>query len=138
MNPQEQRLRLFLRISGTVCGLALGAVLMPRAWMETIHRALGLGPLPQGPMFEYLARSASALYASLGMLLWLLSGDVQRYRPLIRGYGLLLLFLAPLLLLIDLHVGQPLFWTLLEGPTILLLGLLTLTLQSRLPQRAPP
>ena len=37
--------------------------------MAACHEAMGLGPFPDAPIVEYLARSVSAYYAMLGGLL---------------------------------------------------------------------
>src|SRR4051794_12836969 len=83
MNASERRLCWFLRITAVVLLPAAGAVVMPYAWMNAIHHALGLGTLPDAPLVAYLTRSLSALYAGLGVYCWILSGDVKRYRPLL-------------------------------------------------------
>ena len=69
MNPWARRLGLFLRVGGVICMTALVAVFMPRAWIDWCHQRLGLGPFPVAPVAEYLARSASLLYAALGVVL---------------------------------------------------------------------
>ena len=52
-------LRCLLVFNGVMVLLALPAVFMPTAWMDYFHRDLGLGPLPRGPIVEYLTRSIS-------------------------------------------------------------------------------
>ena len=58
---------------------ALGAVVMPFEWMNSIHRQVGLGELPHVPIVGYLTRSISGLYALHGALLLFLAGDVRRH-----------------------------------------------------------
>lgn len=119
---RECFLILFLRLVGTVAGTAAFCAVMPLKWMDAVHRALGMGALPQQPVVEYLARSASALYALLGALLWILSLDLPRYRPLLRLLGPAIIALGFLLLWIDRTAGLPRFWQLAEGPANILLG----------------
>lgn len=125
----NRALVIFLRIYAAVAGSAVIAVFMPRAAMEYIHQAMGLGPLPQGPVFEYLARSISALYALHGAFVLLLSSDVRRFQTIIRFFGIAYIVLGLILLGIDLHVGLPWIWTLVEGPTVMAIGATILALQ---------
>ena len=111
--------------------LALVFVVAPRAWMEEIHAALGLGVFPDTPIVWYLARSTSAFYAMMGGLYWLASFDMGRQRLLLLFLGWWTVVLGVMLCGIDLWVGLPLSWTLSEGPVVILMGLALLYLISR-------
>jgi len=111
--------------------LALVFVVAPRAWMEEIHTALGLGVFPDTPIVWYLARSTSAFYAMMGGLYWLASFDMGRQRRLLLFLGWWTVVLGVMLCGIDLWVGLPLSWTLSEGPVVILMGLALLYLISR-------
>ena len=74
----EGRLKLILRLLGGSSLTAVIFVAAPTAWMRDIHASLGMGPLPEGPVVGYLARSTSAFYALVGGLFWLVSFDLQR------------------------------------------------------------
>ena len=111
--------------------LALVFVVAPRAWMEEIHAALGLGVFPDTPIVWYLARSTSAFYAMMGGLYWLASFDMGRQRRLLLFLGWWTVVLGVMLCGIDLWVGLPLSWTLSEGPMVILMGLALLYLISR-------
>src|SRR5687767_4147070 len=82
--PRERLLAFLLRVAAVVLLLALAAVFFPRSWMSAVHEVMGLGPLPEGPIVDYLARSASLLYAHLGALYWFVAPDVRRHLPVIR------------------------------------------------------
>jgi hypothetical protein len=127
----DRLLQLFLRIGGTSMLLALVFVVAPRAWMEEIHTALGLGVFPDTPIVWYLARSTSAFYAMMGGLFWLASFDMRRQRLLLLFLGWWTVVLGVMLCGIDLWVGLPLSWTLSEGPVVILMGLALLYLISR-------
>jgi hypothetical protein len=127
----DRLLQLFLRIGGTSMLLALVFVVAPRAWMEEIHTALGLGVFPDTPIVWYLARSTSAFYAMMGGLYWLASFDMGRQRLLLLYLGWWTVVLGVMLCGIDLWVGLPLSWTLSEGPVVILMGLALLYLISR-------
>lgn len=118
MNTAEHWLIILLRISGIGAGMAIFAVFMPHAWMDAGHRAMHMGPLPQEPIVEYLARSVSALYALLGGFWWVAAGDLPRYRRLL-AYSLIAgLIGGPLLLVMDIQLGLPTMWVASEGPIV--------------------
>ena len=87
MERSEKVLRALLQIIGVIFLVALLAVVMPTAWMDTIHRRLGLGELPGAPIVEYLTRSLSLIYALLGALFLYMARDVRRYAPLVAFFA---------------------------------------------------
>jgi hypothetical protein len=122
-------LKWLLRLVGGVELLAIPFILFPVGWMDAVHdRLLGLGPLPRGPIVEYMARSLSVLYAGHGALVVRLSFDVPRFRPLIAFLGGLHLYFGLALLGTDLAAGMPWYWTLAEGPGIAAVGVVILVL----------
>ena len=130
----------FLRVLGGVTLLALPFVFVPTTWMAAIHEWLEIGPFPQGPVTEYLARSLSAFYAFTGALALLFSTDVVRYRVAIRLFsGAIVAFSVVVVLWIDLKVGMPASWTWSEGPLGLPLGVVMwwLSLDANEPPDAP-
>jgi hypothetical protein len=133
MKGAERALGTLLRVTAAVMATAIVPAVMPLSWMDAVHRWLGMGPLPRGPVVEYLARSLSAFYAFHGALLWIFAGDVRRYRPAIRfSFGAALLFGAGLLV-VGARAGLPLHWILGEGPFVMALSLAALVLLSRIP-----
>ena len=70
-----------MRTAGIVNALTIIPMLMPPAWAQAAHTALGLGELPGKPIVIYLIRGMCALY---GGLLLLLANDVHRYHRLIK------------------------------------------------------
>lgn len=121
-------LKWLLRAVGGVELLAVPFVVLPLSTLGAIHDRLGLGPLPPGPVVEYMARSLSALYAVHGAVVLFLSFDVDRYRPLITLLGGLHLALGVTVLGVDLAAGVPLYWAAAEGPGIAVGGILVLVL----------
>jgi hypothetical protein len=111
MNKQ-QLLKLLLRLAAIFEMLAFIAVVMPRSWMEVSHEWLGMGQMPDGPLIMFLIRQASFTYGAHGILMWVLSLDVDRFRPLIILTGITFLIAAPVFFLIDYTYGMPLWWTL--------------------------
>lgn len=110
---------------------ALGAVVMPFDWMNSIHLQLSLGALPDVPIVGYLTRSISALYALHGALLIFLANDVRRYVSVVRFLAVTGAVFGTVMLGIDWAVGMPLFWTVPEGPSTVASGLLILWLTAR-------
>lgn len=135
---RDRLLALLLRVNALACWLALVAVLMPRSWMDAAHRLLGLGPLPDGPVFEYLARTISYLYAALGGYAWLFAGDIPRYLPAIRYFAAVYTAFGVVTFVIDRHVGMPWFWAAGEGPFLLVFGIVMLWLARRMPPATRP
>ena len=127
----ERRLVVFLRILGSVVGLALLAVVMPRHCMATTHEWLKVGPFPEGPIVEYLARSLSGFYAMHGGLLWLISTDVRRFSLILAYLAWTTLIFGAAMLAIDYLAGLPLPWTIMEGPLVMALGLALLFLKAK-------
>ncbi len=128
MTAYEAVLKWILRLVGCTLLLAAFALVMPQQWMASAHQALGMGPFPHSPVMEYLARSASALYAMRGALMVLASSDVRRHTSLVAFLGISGCIFGVVLLLIDLEAGMPIWWTLVEGPPVLTSNLLVLAL----------
>jgi hypothetical protein len=128
MLSKEKMLIYLLRITGIIMIIALFFVVCPTRWIDSSHQWLGLGPLPTGPIVGYLARTESALYAFLGMVLLFVSFDIPRYNPLIRLMAWTTIPLSLGVTWLDFKLGLPLFWTLGEGPATLLLGTIILFL----------
>jgi hypothetical protein len=132
MSPCEKLLIIILRIFAGVTLTAIIPVCMPFAWMDVIHRALGLGPLPDVPITSYLARSLSGFYAMHGALLMYLSFDLKRNLHVIRLFIILGALFGFALLIIDLTAPLPLLWTLGEGPFVIALCAVLLYLIHRI------
>ncbi|HKP73596.1 MAG TPA: hypothetical protein VJT82_11700 [Pyrinomonadaceae bacterium] len=111
-----------LRVAGSFEILAFVSVLMPRSWMEAAHAWLGLGEMPRGAVLMFMIRQASYVYGMHGILLWILSTDVARYRTLIIFTAISFLLAAPVFLVIDHTAGMPLYWTLSDAGACGFLG----------------
>lgn len=136
----QRALVVVLRWTGAVSGLAVVAAFMPLSWIAAAHEALGLGPLPDGPVVEYLARSTSFLYAGLGALLWLIAADPVRHAPILR-FILAAGFTASVgLFILDRHAGLPPWWRAAEGPAVFFICSLLAFLAGRagLLSKSPP
>ena len=131
-NTTDHRvLIILLRVVGVSACTAVIASVMPTTWIAATHRWLGLGDFPDAPITQYLARSISALYAIFGGLAIVISTDVQRYAPIIRFFAYVTLAFGVLITGIDSIGGMPTYWTLFEGPTTFILGVVILLLARR-------
>lgn len=126
-----------LRLGGTMTLLAFPMMLLPDESMAAIHRSLGMGELPRAPVVGYLARSVSALYGFHGVLLFLIATDPVRYRPFVVYIGWMNVTFGLMLLAIDLHAGLPGWWTAVEGPGLVALGVVLLWLSRAIGPAAP-
>ena len=128
--PNHRRLLVIvLRVYGCVDLAALVAVVMPGEWMAAIHAAVGLGEFPEAPLVGYLTRSASALYALHGAMILFVSFDVDRYWPLITFLAIAAVIQGFVILAIDLAVGMPMPWTIIEVPSFIGTGAAVLAAQ---------
>jgi len=132
----EQTLKLILRLMGSSSLFALIFVVAPYGWMDSIHTTLGLGQLPDTPVVGYLARSTSAFYAMLGGLFWVISFDLERHRRVLIYLGAAIASFGVVLLVVDWAEGMPAFWTLWEGPFVVVFGLAILLLSRGVERRA--
>ena len=121
-------LKLLLQVIGVTALLAMGAVVMPLAWMVSVHSWLGLGEMPTAPIVGYLARSLSAFYALFGALFLALSTDLMRYLPIVRVVGWSVATFGVVMTFVDFSIGMPLSWTLTEGPLTLATAIVILFL----------
>jgi len=121
MNRYEKVLILLLRLDAILLLTALIPSMMPLAWMKEIHRHLGMGELPDGPIIGYLTRSLSVMYAMHGAVLFFVSLDVRRFLPVVKFMAVLGILFGLWMTALDIVVGMPVFWIVYEGPVILLL-----------------
>lgn len=128
MNRYEKTLVVLLRLDAIILLTALFPAMMPFAWMQEIHRSLGMGELPEGPILGYLTRSLSVMYAMFGEMELFVSLDVRRYLPFVKFVAVLEILFGPWMAALDVVVGMPLMWRICEGPYVFLLGCLVLWL----------
>lgn len=122
MNPRqaEKILTFLLRTNAVILCCAVLFVLIPISAMESIHKFLGLGDFPIQPITEYLARSTSLLYAVHGFVLLILFWHPRKHWHLLPIMIGLHIGIGACVLGIDLASGMPWYWTLNEGPPIMI------------------
>ena len=122
-DKNERLLVLLLRLGAILTGSAFFTLFIPEATMASIHENLGLGTFPASPLTNYLTRSLSAMYAFHGGLLFVLSTDVRRFKPVVLFLGWATAVLGVALLVIDLRAPVPGWWVFAEGPWVIAIGL---------------
>lgn len=126
-----------LYVGGVVQILAAPAILFPAGWMAGFHDQLGIGELPELPIVSYLTRTLSALYVAWGALYLFIVRDLERYLPLLCFVAWTKVCLGALFIAIDIFSGMPWYWTLGEGPIIIIFSLLVLWLANLLNRSLP-
>ncbi len=124
----DRAVSLILRVAGSLNLTALLFAFGPRRWLEWGHRTLLTAPFPEEPVAEYLARSASLLYAFHGCLLIYATRDVRQFAGWLKLYGWLMVAAGFAFLAVDLRSGMPAWWAWGEAGTLLVGGLLVLWL----------
>lgn len=119
-SPRLQR--IILRLMAAVSCIALPAIFAPRLAVEKFSVLMGFGKPPHLPLLIYMTSGASCVYVGQGLLLWFISRDVVRYRPLIVFCGWAFLAFAPLFLWIDISAGMPTFQVAADSLSCLLAG----------------
>ncbi|MEM9291138.1 MAG: hypothetical protein AAGD01_05630 [Acidobacteriota bacterium] len=117
-------------------GLAVIAVFLPWEWIRHSSEGLGLEPLPEIPLAEYLVRTLSLLYAIYGSMMWITASDPRRYAVVIRYMALAAILFGVLVFFIDRSAGMPPWWIAAEVAGTAGSGCITLAL-SRTLRRSP-
>lgn len=115
---------------------ALLGVFMPVSLMRSIHSLIGLGSMPEGVLVPYLARSLSAFYVVHGGVMLICSMDVRRYAPMIKYLAWAGIAFASMVTFLDIQAGFPWYWTVAEGPGLIVLSIPMLVLLRRVPATA--
>ncbi|WP_166830815.1 hypothetical protein [Thalassoroseus pseudoceratinae] len=123
-------LRRLLRLNAVVLMLAFPAVVLPDVWMNSAAITIGLGELSDTPLFNYLARTLSALYGMCGIATWILASDLPRYAPLVKLWGCSAIAAGVGFTMLDLIVGMPGVWAAIEGGYLLPTGAFVLWLDA--------
>jgi hypothetical protein len=133
MNRYEKILVPLLRFDGIIMLAALFPSMMPLSWMKEIHRSLGMGELPDGPITGYLTRSLAVMYAMHGAVLLFVSLDVRRFLPVVKFVAVLTILFSLWVTALDVVVGMPVFWIAVEGPSLFVLYCIVLWLTGHVP-----
>jgi hypothetical protein len=123
-DPRLQK--IILRIMAVVAFPTLPAVFAPRLTVEKLSWLLGFGEPPNVPLIYYLAAGGSFVYLALSVMLWIISCDVVRYRPLVIFTGVVCVIGGPSFWWIGTQAGMPLWWVTMDALSCLIGGLVLL------------
>jgi uncharacterized membrane protein YedE/YeeE len=76
---------------------------------------MGFDQAPITPLLLYMMAGGSCVFVGQAVMLWVLSGDVVRYQPLVRVVAWIYLVCAPLFLWIDSQAGLPAWWVAMDS-----------------------
>jgi hypothetical protein len=133
-----RRQRRLLRLGSVIEMASFPWAFLPRSVVAQSHEWLGMGPLPEGAVVDFMIRQASFFYGMHGVLLWWLARDVVRYQPLIRLIGWTYLLFGPVFFWIDLSTGTPLWWTICDPLVTLAFGAWLLVNDARISRQTAP
>jgi hypothetical protein len=128
----ERALRFFVAAIALAEFGAIAGVFMPVSLMAAVHAWLGLGTMPDGALVPYLARSLSAFYVVHGGVMMVCATDVRRYAPMIAYLAWAGIAFAVMVTVLDTMTGFPWYWTLIEGPGLIVLSVIMLVLLRRI------
>lgn len=119
--PRLQRWMLRLMIAILLTGLP--GALLPEIAFQKFAWLMGYGKQPITPLVTYLSGNAGFAYVALAIVFWAISQDPTRYQPLVRVCGWIMVIAGPVYLSIDLQCPLPLWWTLMDSLSCLIIGL---------------
>lgn len=119
-NPRLQR--LILRAGAAVSLLALPGVIAPRLAVEKLSWLMGFGQPRETPLLIYMTAGGSCVCVAVAALLWVMSMDVARQRPLVLATAWICLACGPLFLWIDSDAGLPGWWVAMDTLACLAFG----------------
>lgn len=114
--------RWLLRFTAVVLFTGLPGAILPRVAIEKFCWLMGLDKPSLQPITVYLGGNAGYVFFAFGVLVWVISNDVVRYRPLVILCGWIYLFGAPAYLAINLQCPLPWWWVAMDSVSNLLVG----------------
>lgn len=115
--------RLILRLVAIVSLVVVPAIFLPRIAAEKLLWLMGFGQQPVTALLLYMMAGGSCVFLGQAVLLWVMSGDVARYQPLVRVVAWIYLVCGPLFLWIDSQAGLPTWWVAMDSLGCLTTGL---------------
>ncbi len=114
--------RRLLRLTAIFQFIALPGFILPHIAAEKLSWLMGQVQPVLTPLLVYLAGGCAFVCFVLGILLWMFSNDVVRYRPLIIVSSWICLLGAPAFLWIDTQSHLPAWWVAMDSVSCLLFG----------------
>jgi hypothetical protein len=121
-------------LSGVCC-------FFPDSWDNAFLARFGVEPVPQGLPMIFVLRWAGLGCVGIGVVIWVVAMDVVRYRPVVIAIIALHLIAAVVSYFMELIIGMPLSWRIMDSASLLVLGVLPLAFclwpAKNLPHPAP-
>jgi len=114
--------KTLLRFTALVLFTGLPGALLPGVAAEKFSWLMGCGRPPLGPIMIYLSGNAGFVFVALGIVVWMIAREPQRYRPLVAALAWILVVGGPAYLSIDLQAALPAWWVALDSLACLLVG----------------
>src|SRR6185436_5932206 len=102
----------FLRFIAICQLLAFVAVFLPvRVWLAGWYAWLGLGQTPEvSAVLRYVVGATAFFQGAIGVWLWMMVSDVERYRKLLVATAVIYFAAVPVFYYIDAGAGLPFWW----------------------------
>ena len=102
----------FLRFIAICQLLAFLAVFLPvRVWLAGWYGWLGLGQPPEiSAVLRYVVGATAFFQGAIGVWLWMMVSDVERYRRLLLATTVIYFVAVPIFYFIDAGAGLPFWW----------------------------
>jgi hypothetical protein len=120
--PASPTTSKFLRFVAILQLLTTFVALVPEKLLADFHACVRFGPLPHLPLFLYIVRGAAYCQGAIGVLLWIIAGDVVRYRPLVIAAGWIYLLAGPAFYVIHVQSAMPMWWMIMDTVSCLFFG----------------
>jgi hypothetical protein len=124
-------LRICLWITGLYCSSLIFGVFWPVSGLESFVKLFGIGPLPDSPLFFYLARLISATYVGVGIFYIILALRPMDYGIMVPFSGLAAVALGIVCGITGFVVKMPNLWFFIDFLSCLVLGILILVFWRR-------
>ena len=130
---RARRLVYFLRFIAICQLLAFIAVFVPvQVWLPGWYSWLRLGPAPEvSAVLRYVIGATAFFQAAIGLWLWIMLSDLERYRPLLVATAFIYLVAVPIFYYIDATAPLPLWWRIYDSIWCLTVGAALLKLCRR-------
>ena len=119
-------LKICLWVAGIGCLASVGGIFMPSAVWECFMGHFGIGPLPDSPLFFYIARLMCATFVGVGIYFIILALEPMKYGVLVPFSGLAAIVLGIVCTITGFVVKMPNLWFLGDALSCLVLGVLIL------------
>jgi hypothetical protein len=118
-------------LSGVLCFL-------PDSWSNSFLAWFGMEQIPQALFMTYCLRGTGFLGMGIGAVIWVVATDVVRYRPIVITIIALHLIGAPMFYSMDVIIGMPLPWRIMDLVTLLMMGGIPLAFCLWPAKKSPP